>query len=374
MKQNDIIFIAKYPTGKRQQDGAAIRFLEIDKIFKQFKRVYIESFSYPLNLLIYTILKEIKHNLLFKKSFKNDIISSHKFINKKRTFKLFENAKLIYIESYGNLIMLPPEIIKKYGYKMAFDCHGCAYEEAIMANLEQWKIDNLMYYEKLAVENIKHFVVVSNNMKNYYINKYSNAKNIDFIVLPIFPSSNIKIQDKQKDSINLIYSGRNYVWQNSELMIKSIAEIVKNKKISSIDYTFLTPDIDYYTTLAQKYGVENDITIKSVAPNDLNQEYAKAHLGFILREDNVVNKVSCPTKLVEYMKSGIIPVVLQPEIGDFNNLGYKYILLSDLVEGNLPSNEQLAEMQKINLKIIENIETNIEETKKYIFELGTSTK
>ena len=369
MENNDLIFIAKYPVGDKQRDGACIRFLEIDNIYKNYNRIYAESFSFPLKTLIYTILKDIKHKFLFKASYKNDKILSYKYINKKTATDLFEKAKLIYVESHGNLIMLPPEMIKKYGHKMILDCHGCAVEESIMSHLEQWKIDNLSYYEKLAFKYIKQFIVVSDNMKQFFTEKFPEAKNAEFTMLPIFPNKSIEYHDKKTDTINLIYSGRNYIWQNSDLMMKSISEMINNNTIKNINYSFLTPDIEYYMTLAKKYNIDKNITIKSVAPNELNQEYAKAHLGLILREDNVVNRIACPTKLVEYMKTGIIPVVLQPEIGDFNNLGYKYILISDLVKGNIPDINELEEMRRINYKVIQDIQDKTEKSKQKLLSM-----
>ena len=374
MKKNNIVFIAKYPLGISQRDGASIRFLELDNIYKNYSRTYIESFSFPLRTLTYTILREIKHNLLFKSSLNNEMIRSVRYINRKKSYKLFDSTDLIYIESFGNFILLPAEIIKQYGHKMIFDLHGCAIEEAEMAGIEKWKIDNLKYYEKLAFKYIKKFVVVTDNMKNLYIEKYPEAKSSEFIKLPIFPNKSIEFQNKKTDKINLIYSGGNYIWQNSELMIKSIARMIKNNISADINYSFLTPDIEYYTALAKQYNIEKNISIKSVTPSELNDEYAKAHLGLVLRENNIVNRVACPTKLIEYMKAGIVPVVLQPEIGDFNNLGYKYILISDLLEGNIPDFEELKIMQKINYEIVSDMQTLVEESKQKLLTMADKNK
>ena len=330
---NKIVFIAKYPTGWLAQDGASIRFLAIDKIFEIYKRTYIESFNFPLFTSLYYFYRDIKRKYNTLPKIDNVLISSHKYISRKKTKEIFDNASMIYIENFTNLTKLDMHLIKEYGHK-------------------------------------KNFVAVSNNMIDFYKNKYSCSKDANYILLPIFPNTEIKAQEKSKNTINLVYSGRNYVWQNSELMIESIYQMINNG-IKNINYTFLTPDIEYFKNLIKKYDVEKYIEIKSVIPSELNNEYSKAHLGFILRDDHVVNKVSCPTKLVEYMKAGIIPVVLQPEIGDFNRLGYKYILVSDLVEGKIPSDDELSKMRNINLDIIRNLEKQIEEMKLRLYNLGT---
>lgn len=69
----------------------------------------------------------------------------------------------------------------------------------------------------------------------------------------------------------------------------------------------------------------------------------------------IVNKVACPTKLIEYLEHGIIPIVLQPEIGDFNKMGYRYILNDDFLEGKIPNHDVLEQMKIENYKILETL-------------------
>lgn len=361
---NEIIFIANYPTEWLKQDGASIRFLAIDEIFSDFNRTYVESFNFPFVNYLYYWYRDIKRGYNKLPEPNNNKIKSYKYLTKKQTIKMFENAKIIYIENFTNLAKLDLNLIKKYGYKMVLDFHGCVIEEMEMMNAPKWKIDNMRKYEECALKNIKTFVSVTNNMTEYYKNKYPESKDSRYILLPIYNDSKINCEEKiYTERINIIYSGRNYIWQNSELMIATIAKIVKQNAESIFNFTFLTPDIIEFKEIAARYGVEDKITFKSVPPDKLNDEYSKAHLGFILRDNNTVNRVACPTKLVEYMKAGIIPVVMQPEIGDFNKIGYKYILNSDLIAGNLLNFEQLQEMQKINYEIIEKYSAVINDNK-----------
>jgi len=65
--------------------------------------------------------------------------------------------------------------------------------------------------------------------------------------------------------------------------------------------------------------------------------------------------VACPTKLIEYMLNGIIPIVLNPYIGDFKELGYSYISLERLEKGDPPSCFEIVNMRVNNLKVIEKI-------------------
>lgn len=49
--------------------------------------------------------------------------------------------------------------------------------------------------------------------------------------------------------------------------------------------------------------------------------------GFLLREATLFNEVATPTKLVENITYGIVPAVLSPDIGDFLQYGYRYLLI-----------------------------------------------
>ena len=88
------------------------------------------------------------------------------------------------------------------------------------------------------------------------------------------------------------------------------------------------------------------IELKSVAPEELAEYYESAHYGFILRDDNVINTVANPTKMIEYLQYGIVPIVKSPNIGDFATYGYDYITydspLSELKPVKSPKNREVA--------------------------------
>src|SRR5690606_6210947 len=83
-----------------------------------------------------------------------------------------------------------------------------------------------------------------------------------------------------------------------------------------------------------KFGMETDdnLRVLTVTPDELGDYYRQAHYGFILRDDITVNRVACPTKMVEYLFYGITPIVKSPSIGDFPERGYEYIEYSDFSE------------------------------------------
>jgi hypothetical protein len=93
--------------------------------------------------------------------------------------------------------------------------------------------------------------------------------------------------------------------------------------------------------------------VESLDSQRLHQEYAKAQFGFLLRSPDLVNRVACPTKLAEYLEHGIIPILLQPEIGDLLHLGIRHVLLEDFLADRVPGDREIRLMRQENRKILE---------------------
>ena len=65
--------------------------------------------------------------------------------------------------------------------------------------------------------------------------------------------------------------------------------------------------------------------VDTLPADELKKEYEKAQYGFTLRDNIIVNEVACPTKLIDYVKYGIIPILKSDKIGDFVENGLEYV-------------------------------------------------
>jgi len=126
---------------------------------------------------------------------------------------------------------------------------------------------------------------------------------------------------------------------------------IKNNLHESYKYYILTGNLSEMESIFSTRGLYPNpkIEILSLSPEELKRYYVKAHYGFILRDDVVVNRVACPTKMIEYLNYGMIPVVLSPFVGDFDEMGYEYVKLSDFNAENKPAKSLK------NVKIIKNL-------------------
>jgi glycosyltransferase involved in cell wall biosynthesis len=231
------------------------------------------------------------------------------------------------------------------------DFHGVVPEEF----LYQQDFENAKSFgaiENLAVNKADFLIVVTEAMRKHFIQKYGKVINGQFITLPILPefttSNKQSISSKREDKPIIIYAGGLQKWQQVQKMVDVIRQTADN-----YHYKFFCPDPEKIKTfLTEDFIKSHDIEIDDISHNDLIKEYEKSDYGLILREDIVINQVACPTKLVEYLASGVVPIMDYSHIGDFKSLGMKYIKLQDLKNNQLTDEITQLKFAKENYKVI----------------------
>lgn len=323
MEKDTILFIAEYPTEDTIKEGMMQRINNIDKIFNGRKRIYL-SYSFRK----YTKLQKhiIDGNLIIYKL--NFFLHLYVWIS------IILRSKFIYIHSlYNSLPILFLFCTKK---KIYIDMHGAVPEELLFYNLKGFSLFYSLI-EKIVMRNVSGFIFVSNAMKNYYLKKYPFLDKKECITYPILSkeifSQNLTDNNEflAENGINdqdiiFIYSGNLQKWQNFD----SIINIIEKSNNQNYKFFILTNDFKNAKLKIDSIKKNRDrIILKSVNPKDLNKFYNISHYGFILRDEHILNKVAAPTKLIEYLYYGLTPIVKYSSIGDFEELGYEYIVYSD---------------------------------------------
>ncbi len=348
-----ILFIAPYPTIENEQEGMMQRIRTVDRIFENEKRTYAHISLY--NSEEDFISKELS---IYNLNFNNNI-------DIKKLRDLILKANLIYVHSiYNGQYILP---FYKYK-KIITDMHGVVPEEEAYAGRTKFA-EYLEKIEKFIVHNSHLIINVSKTMSEHLKNKYPDIKT-EMTVLPIIDNYQINIDKRKKISkkkrITAIYSGGTQKWQNTDLMIEAIAK-AKDK----FKFIILTKDFNQVREKINRYKLNDIVEIKSMTRNEIDEYYYRADFGFILRDDIVINRVACPTKLTEYLAYGIIPIVIQPEIGDFNASGYSYITLNDFVNGNIPCEDKIENLRNNNYRVIDRLMQEFNNSVKRILNINT---
>jgi glycosyltransferase involved in cell wall biosynthesis len=243
----------------------------------------------------------------------------------------------------GILVHLP-------GLTRVIDVHGVVPEEFRFHN----DFYSAMLFEKqerLAVTKSQSVVVVTEAMHRYLQQKYREKLRGKVINFPMFPDVTpcLTARPYVEGKPVFVYAGGLQKWQQIPQMIDAI---VRTSHL--FVYRVYCPDPDAVRAMLPK-AVNESVLVACKSHEDLMGIYPQCHYGFILRKDIIINHVACPTKLVEYLAMGIVPVVDCEDIGDFMSLGMRFIKLQDLLAGEVPSETERKKMAAANFAIYEHL-------------------
>lgn len=337
-----IVFFAGYPFASRLADGYYQRVFEIDSLLgSRCKRIYVDkNFSNEQN----SWLSQIDDATIVIGYYGH---AHNKIILFIIVYILVIISKRIYVHSALRLEEAIPFIRIPF-VNVFFDLHGAVPEEADYLGDYKKKIF-YNYLERIAIERAAYVIVVSVAMRIYLISKYPDIElKTKFIVLPIFKSYSLNYNRYLSDQRPVvIYAGGVQKWQQ----VLKIIELI-NSTSKLYRYAICTPDPFFFRAHISVDAIEQGrVDINCLTNRALMEKYTECDYGLILREDHIVNRVSCPTKLIEYLCMGIIPVFDSDNIGDFKKMGVQFISCSALYRNALPSIDARAAMIYNNYKV-----------------------
>lgn len=344
--KSPIVFVADYPLGDKIKDGMSQRIIAVDDEFNNIERIYL-SISFR-NFKKKKVIKDGKLTIIYLNFFRHQLTIRN----------ILRNAKTVYMHSvYNSLrVIFHRDLLKNRC--AILDAHGVVPEECEFSK-QRLKQHIFSVVERIIFKTLDYVIVVSNEMSSHFKKKYANGDGIKYILKPIYSINVVessKIAEKQEtEDINIIYSGNLQAWQNIDLMAETISRM-DNPKYNFIILTQF-PEI-----MEQRLGDlmnTRKIIIKSVFPEELGHYYNQCEYGFVLRDETLLNKVSAPTKMIEYLSFGITPIVLSPHIGDWLKLGYEYITIQSEKLNHLDKHKSKRNQQIALSAISQNKNTNL---------------
>ena len=349
--KNRVVIHAPLFSKENERDGYYQRIKRIDEeIFSGYLRIYVfedgqRSESIEINK-INEALFYIKYN-------------SHDVLQRKEIFRIAEACGLQYVHSINRFMTDSvnaemQQLISNPCITTIWDVHGAVPEEYAMYGSELgYKIGNEV--EKLFMQNADIIVVVNRATQQHLTEKHGTTK-ARFVVLPIFNRvafrcvELMKKQSYSGEKPTVVYSGGVQKWQNVDLMCNIIAQTT-----DVCNYLIMTPTPEEFNT-HWKTDIPQGITVCSKAPEELGEMYKGCDYGFLLRDESVVNRVACPTKILEYIAYGIIPVLKTQKIGDFDEMGLHYLDYQALQQKKLLAAKEHHEYAKANYEIFNKME------------------
>jgi len=348
-----LVFVSQNPDVKGNIGGMMRRIAAIDSIFEDVPRLYLQV-SFKRNL---------RHTL--RKEGLISIESINYFLHHRHLFSRLENAACIYVHSAWNGLKISP-YYSRYGRKIISDLHGVVpEEESFRGNRMLGAVFNLV--ERQMVNHSCLAVVVTDQMARHFLDKYAAELHPDrLLTLPNFEFLQTEriIQNRRDgDGLRLIYAGGVEKWQNIDLMLDNIRRLFQARPNVQVDIYVPEPAVQSVQIRAKSLDLNSKVRIGHLPPHPLFREYQKVDAGFVLRDDILLNRVAMPTKLIEYMRWGVVPIVLSPDVGDFKRYGYKYLTLDNLFR-EAPSSSGLNEMRAANFRVISSISSETDRAKR----------
>ena len=316
-----LLFLANYPDETTRHEGMSQRVIAIDQLCADRQRSYL-AISYRLYWKPET--EQLAGNVM---QYRYNMFKHFSSI-----IKLLKQANVLYFHSIINVLPFLPFLgyIKKQS-RVVLDAHGIVQEELrYQGAIAKSKLYRLA--EQRIFRRVDNVVTVSGAMIAHFRRKYPRWKRqaIHYPILPAHVGDDVSMMDGETqgdDIVHVIYSGNLQSWQNIDLMIS----LIKRNLSERVKYTLLTGQVAEMKKRLLDSGVHlgDHIDVLTVSPTELPLYYQSAHYGFIMRDDMLINRVACPTKLVEYLIYGIIPIVKSSRIGDFEDIGYEYLRCTD---------------------------------------------
>ena len=314
-----IVFICPEPTPENERDGLMQRVTAVDTAFGEQERTIL-SLSFLGN----------RRRKSFRRSSTLTVEYLNVMLHWRRIARLARTASTVYVHTCNQALRILP-LYFLLG-NIVTDLHGALVEEIAMEG-KRFACWRYKHIERIVVTRSAALVYVTHALKTHMEKKYVTVTGTPWIV-PIFSKLVCPPEDLTRDESLVIYAGGLQSWQCIDEMLSVSAKIQDRLR-----FLFLTGQPAALKRKATKAGLK--ARIESKPWNDLPGQYAQAAMGFVLRDESVVNRVACPTKLVEYLHFGVVPVVKMEQIGDFPLYGYQYIRVADLVQGRLPSSQEM---------------------------------
>ncbi|MBA7517777.1 hypothetical protein ES705_09831 [subsurface metagenome] len=329
------------------------RWFEQKELISDFKKkdhlkIYFGGFVFIETIFIFIffmwqILKNQKTIVLLKKrSYKH-------FISLKKIFK--EKIKII-IELEGDN-EAEIEYLKKHPYKLGF--YDSYIKKSIRANKNLEKA--LLYFDKIIVLSPYHKQLLENKYEIDGLNKKIEVFSTGVDVENFYFSEDLR--EKTRKELNLgskytlIYAGNAfYSWQNVFRTIE-IFKLIKDNVNNNALMILLIRAEDHYIVnefLELLNLSDADYILSSVPSDMINKYFNAADLGIILRHNHLMNEVSSPGKIHEYIASGL-PVLMTKGISNFDEKlkGNNFISIIDDMDDNEEVIEKIKEIMNISV-------------------------
>lgn len=314
-----MLFITKYYEGVNSF-GGMVRVKDIERLVKVASFLTI-SFESPF------VKKKRKNS-------HGNYVYTVGFLRFISIFLLMNKAGALYFHTVGNFIKVFPFLPFLNKKEWYIDLHGAQPEEFLYLK-RKFTCFVFRFFEAQAFKFCDVYIHVSKNMEAHFKKLYPNADGSHFYAPILSPNIDVGIELNLVDEATaarsrlgissdtpvVLYSGGIQSWQK----VDDIVDYAQRALTKNLLVIILSGQAEFFLERLKHLLPNENLIIKSVLPEDLADYYLAANYGLMFRDENVLNVVSSPTKMSEYLYYGMQPVLSSLNVGDFVSLGIEYV-------------------------------------------------
>lgn len=214
--------------------------------------------------------------------------------------------------------------------RILFDNRGLAFEESVMSykNNPIHQVNRIVKRKALQYtkSHCDMYNFVTQSMRDYFIKQYGYNAHLPFTIIPTLYRGDkldydyldkIQIREHYKKNDYIVsYVGSSAAWQSTERLV-DIVKTIGNTYPEVRFFILSKGEIPEFKQLSEE--MQSRITIKSVPHKEMKYYLHLTNLGIVIRDNNIVNQVAAPTKIAEYLTSGV-GVLYSGKIGIIRDL------------------------------------------------------
>lgn len=278
------------------------------------------AISAKLSLLSYTLFKIILFGRIYFKYRRQDNL-------------------IVWVERTDSYSVLEP-LLRRLKHHLVVDVHGTSDEFINFVPENKPALDRYLSFLKKEISCLwaaDGIVGVSDRMIRFFRSKY-NSITANTIVIPTTPGIRSfvyseEIRKKYRDQLQvggrflMVYSGGAQPYQCIDEMLLFFSEVERSAAFKTLQPKLLLLIWDKQFSLEDKCRSLNisadNIIVLSLNHSEVANYLQAADLGIVLRKDITTNHVASPTKICEYLLSGL-PLLSTPYTGDVEQLIKEY--------------------------------------------------
>jgi hypothetical protein len=208
--------------------------------------------------------------------------------------------------------------LKLRGNRVVYDFRALVCFESYFRNRSIWRFLILFIQEFCAYILADNVSCVSNKMRRTLLRLFRVKR--DCFVFPclLFNGPICEVSKERKEPIKFVYVGSLSKWQMFE---ETIAYYKHISSLLNASLTIITNSANEVVHVLKKEGVSANVL--NLSQPDVLIELGRHDFGFLIREDLILNRIASPIKFLEYIASGVIPIISDC-VGDYSDEVVKY--------------------------------------------------